>query len=161
MGKIRYWSGDKIGRPTNLHENCIIYAGSNAEGRHGFGMAKIARDHWGAVYGQSRGPSGRSYLVMCKNLTPGFTDAEGRHYPKAGYRSVSKEEIVEQLVEFYDYARTHPELYFIVPYREQRNLNGYSLDEILRMFADAGPIPDNIVFHRATRPILKRLGARP
>jgi hypothetical protein len=36
-------------------ENTIFVFGSNPEGRHGSGAAKVAKDKFGAVYGQGEG----------------------------------------------------------------------------------------------------------
>ena len=46
-----------------LEPNQIFVFGSNTEGRHGKGAAKIARDKFGAIYGQAEGL--RS--VLCYN----------------------------------------------------------------------------------------------
>jgi len=35
--------------------NTIFVFGSNSEGRHGAGAAKVARNQFGAIYGQSEG----------------------------------------------------------------------------------------------------------
>ena len=38
------------------------------EGRHGLGAAKIARQQFGAVYGQGEGLQGNAYALPTKNI---------------------------------------------------------------------------------------------
>jgi hypothetical protein len=42
-----------------LPENNVVFVfGSNTEGRHGAGAAKVAKDKFGAKYGQAKGMQG-------------------------------------------------------------------------------------------------------
>ena len=41
----------------------IFVFGSNARGKHGSGAARIALDHFGAVYGKGHGLHGQSYAI--------------------------------------------------------------------------------------------------
>lgn len=58
---------------TELPDDCIFVFGSNPEGRHGKGAALVARQRFGAKYGQAEGLQGRSYGIITKELR--------RHYP--------------------------------------------------------------------------------
>lgn len=125
---IKYYVGDIRRDPDT-----VFVFGSNTQGRHGAGAAKIAHDVFGAVYGQARGIQGQSYAIVTKDL-------------RGGYRSIPECRIVAQIQELYEYARRHPELNFKVAYRNvaERSLNGYSGYEMIFMFKSAGEIPDNV-----------------
>lgn len=115
----------------------VFVFGSNPEGRHGAGAAKIARLQFGAVYGQGEGPQGNAYAIPTKDL---------RIKDKNGYRSISPEQITASIRKFYAYAKEHPDKRFMIAYRNtySRSLNGYTGIEMIRMFINAGPIPENI-----------------
>lgn len=131
-----------------LEPNQILVFGSNPEGRHGAGVAKLALDKFGAKWGIGRGLYGQSYGLITKNLKPFFYEKEtGIEYEKAGFRSVSTKQIVENIKELYEFAVTNPELEFHVAYTDSgKNLNGYTAKEMASMFATY-KIPDNMVFH--------------
>ena len=46
----------------------IFVFGSNPEGRHGAGAAKIAREQFGAIYGQGEGLQGNAYALPTKRI---------------------------------------------------------------------------------------------
>lgn len=48
--------------------NTIFVFGSNPEGRHGAGAAKIAREQFGAIYGQGEGLQGNAYAIPTKRI---------------------------------------------------------------------------------------------
>ena len=48
--------------------NTIFVFGSNPEGRHGAGAAKIAREQFGAIYGQGEGLQGNAYALPTKRI---------------------------------------------------------------------------------------------
>lgn len=56
---------------TELKPNEIFVFGSNTQGRHGAGAAKLALNKFGAIYGQAEGLQGQSYGFITKNLTGG------------------------------------------------------------------------------------------
>jgi len=128
------------GKITSLKPNQIFVFGSNEGGSqgqaptHGAGAAKLAKDEFGAVQGQSRGIQGQSYAIVTKK----FYDVE---------RSSTSEEITTEIKALYDYARNNPDKEFLVSDYSETNLNGYSGQEMAAMFANAGPIPSNIVFN--------------
>ena len=119
--------------------NTIFVFGSNTEGRHGAGAAKVAREQFGAIYGQGQGLHGNSYALPTKDL---------RVKENRGIRSISKENIVKSIKKLYETARKHPDKMFKIAYRntQSTSLNGYTGLEMIDMFLEADPIPDNIIF---------------
>lgn len=128
------------GKIESLKPNQVFVFGSN-EGSskgdaptHGAGAAKLAKDKFGAVQGQSRGIQGQSYAIVTKK----FYDVK---------RSSTPEEITSEIKSLYDYARNNSDKEFLISDYSESNLNGYSGQEMAEMFANAGPIPSNIVFN--------------
>lgn len=130
---MRHYTGDIIPDKTT-----VFVFGSNPEGRHGAGAAKVARQRFGAIYGQGEGLQGNAYAIPTKDLRV----AENR-----ALKSIPSERIVESIRRMYDCAREHPDLTFKVAYRNtySRSLNGYTGIEMIRMFLDAGPVPENVM----------------
>lgn len=124
------------GQISSLNKNQIFVFGSNTQGRHSKGAALVARLNFGAIYGQAKGPQGQSYAIITKDLTK-------KYHP-----SVSKKDIMFQIIELYKYANDNPHLEFLVAYSgEGSNLNNYTPAEMAEMFAlVATEIPNNIVF---------------
>lgn len=118
--------------------NTIFVFGSNPEGRHGAGTAKIAVEKFGAIYGIGEGLQGH---VPTKDL---------RVKENNGYRSISKEQIIENIKRLYKCANEHSDLDFKIAYRNitEKSLNGYTGIEMIKMFDEAGEIPSNIWFSR-------------
>jgi len=134
---------------TKLEPNQVFCYGSNPEGRHGAGAASVAIKYYGAISGIGRGHMGQSYGLVTKNLTPNYTEVlSDITYKKAGERSVSKVQIIINIIELYLYASKHSELEFFIGYTVSNtpNLNGYTTEEMAEMFS-IPPIPDNIVFN--------------
>lgn len=148
---MRCWTGNTI---TKLESNYIFVFGSNPEGRHGAGAAKAALK-FGAKYGIGRGLQGQTYALVTKNLKEGFvekiSDGSTKVYYKSGYRSVSKEDLIYNIKEFYDCAEQNKHLRFFVVYKaDSKNLNGYSPKEMYEMLT-AYKIPDNVYLHSSFR----------
>lgn len=150
---LRYWEGKQI---SELKENQIFVFGSNPEGRHGAGAARSALS-FGAKYGIGRGISGNSYAIPTKNLKEGFFEKEKNiTYSKSGYRSLSKEQIISNILDLYEYAEKNQELEFMITYQyttyingsPKFSLNGYSSYEIMELFVLCDP-PNNIIFHNS------------
>ncbi len=120
-------------------EDIIFVFGSNPEGRHGAGAAKYARMYFGAVYGQGEGLQGNSYAIPTKDL---------RVTVNRGFKSINPDRIKDSVRRMYDCAREHPDKRFLVAYRNtyRPSLNGYTGIEMIRIFLDAGPIPENVWF---------------
>ena len=75
----------------NLNDNHIFVFGSNPQGIHGKGTARIALLKFGAIYGKGHGLQGKSYGLATKNLKINFYDDILKiTYKKAGLRSISK-----------------------------------------------------------------------
>lgn len=112
----------------------IFVFGSNTEGKHGKGTALIAIKYYGAIYGQAHGFQGSSYAIVTKNLSKGL-------------RSVSLEDIKEQIDELYCFVISNPEYnYIITPVG--CGLAGYTIDEIKPLF-DTAVWPVNVFFSSA------------
>jgi hypothetical protein len=145
------------GTIESLQPNQIFVFGSNPEGRHGLGTAQLAKNKFGAKYGQGRGLQGQSYGLVTKNLTPGFTEpSTGITYPAAGEKSVMPEQIIDNIDELYQTALANPDKEFLVAYRVDKNLNGYTAQEMANMFS-ALPIPSNVVFNKEFAALLKNV----
>lgn len=140
---MKYYTGDIQPEP-----NTIFVFGSNPEGRHGAGAAKIAVEKFHAIYGIGEGIQGNAYAIPTKDL---------RVKENNGYRSISKEQIIENIKRLYKYAKMHPNLDFKIAYRNvsEKSLNGYTGIEMIEMFDEAGKtnefdeygdIPENIWF---------------
>ena len=80
-------------RISSLAENEIFVFGSNLAGYHGGGAARIARENFGAVWGQGVGLQGQSYAIP--TMQGGV------------------ETIKPYVDEFIDFARTHNHYTFI------------------------------------------------
>ena len=122
-------------------DDTIFVFGSNPEGRHGAGAAKIAREQFGAVYGQGEGLQGNAYALPTKDL---------RVKKNNSLRSISPEQIIKSIKKLYETAKQNPDKQFKVAYRntDRASLNGYTGLEMIDMFTKAGPIPSNIVFSK-------------
>ena len=133
---------------NNLSSNQIFVFGSNPEGRHGKGVAKIALTKYQAIYGQGHGLQGRSYGLITKNLTKGYHDPTTNiTYNKYGFRSLSKEQITDNIKKLYEIACDMKDTEFYIAYTiGGKNLNGYTDKEMAKMFYNAKPIPENIIF---------------
>lgn len=123
------------GKIEKLEPNQIFVFGSNTQGRHGMGAALIAKQKFGAVYGQSRGLQGQSYAIVTKDLT------------KSKHPSVRIEDIRYQIFSLYEYAFKHSDKEFLVAYSGTgTNLNGYQSWEMAEMFLHEIAVPPNVVF---------------
>ena len=133
---VRHYTGD-----IQPSDNTVFVFGSNPEGRHEAGAAKTARLRFGAIYGQGEGLQGHSYALPTKDL---------RVKANGGYRSIPPSVIMQSIRKLYDCAAANPGMDFCVAYRNtwKRSLNGYTGYEMMRMFLQAGPIPENIVISK-------------
>lgn len=122
------------GNITKLDHRQIFVFGSNTEGRHGKGAAKVAM-RFGAVSGKPMGLYGQTYGIITKDLT------------KQRHPSVSQHNIESQIGTLYYAAETMPFYDFLVAYNAAGvPLNGYTAEQMAAMFKNAGPIPGNIIF---------------
>lgn len=103
-------------RITELKPNEIFVFGSNLEGAHGGGAAAAAYRYFGAIWGQGAGLQGNSY---------GIPTMHG-----------GVEAIKPYVDEFITFARSHPELHFLVT-RIGCGIAGFRDEEIAPLFAEA------------------------
>lgn len=105
------------------------------------GAAKVARTQFGAIYGQGEGLQGNAYALPTKDL---------RVKENRGLRSISKEDIIKSIKKLYETAKQYSDKQFKIAYRNtySTSLNGYTGLEMIDMFLEAGPIPDNIIFSK-------------
>lgn len=150
---MKYWEGKLI---DVLESNQVFVFGSNPEGRHGMGAAKSAMK-FGARYGKGRGLYGNTYALVTKNLKAGFVEHIGGHtitYKKAGAKSVSLEQIEDNIKELFDCARIHHNMDFIIAYHNgAKTLSGYSPLKIIQLMVAIG-MPDNVLIHGSFKPTM-------
>lgn len=99
-----------------LNENEIFVFGSNLNGLHGGGAARIAYDKFGAIWGQGVGLQGQSYGIPTMH---GGVDV-----------------IKPYVDEFINFAKSHPEFKFLVT-RIGCGIAGFNDKEIAPLFKDA------------------------
>jgi hypothetical protein len=114
---------DKI---TSLKPNEIFVFGSNLAGRHGAGAALLAARQFGAERGVGEGITGHCYALPTKD---------------ENIRTLPLREINCYVIEFLNYAASHPDLTFLVT-KIGCGLAGYKVSEIAPMFHS---VPSNVV----------------
>ena len=125
-------------------ENTIFVFGSNPEGKHGAGAARVALLKFGAKYGIGEGLVGNSYAIPTKDL---------RVLENNGLRSISEKDIIKSIQKMYQVAEANPDKTFKIAYRNKADevtLNGYNGREMFMMFLqatdDSNSFPKNIQF---------------
>ena len=108
---------------TELQPGEIFVFGSNLQGMHGGGAARVAYRNLGAIMGQGVGLQGQSYAIP--TMQGGV------------------ETIRPYVDEFIAFAKEHPELTFLVT-RIGCGIAGFTDEEIAPLFAEAQGV-DNIV----------------
>lgn len=125
------------GNITPANDTIFVF-GSNPEGKHGAGSAKVALMKFGAVIGKGEGLYGHSYALPT-------TDLRNQRRP-----NINVETITESVRKLYDCARQHPGLKFKIANRNQPNeftLCGYPGKVLMDIFLNkAGEVPSNIYF---------------
>ena len=101
---------------NTLKKNEIFVFGSNLEGMHGGGAARIAYNNFGAVWGQGVGLQGQSYGIPTMH---GGVDV-----------------IKPYVDEFINFAKSHPELKFLVT-RIGCGIAGFRDEEMAPLIKDA------------------------
>lgn len=120
---------------TTLGENEIFVFGSNLDGRHGGGAARIAHDKFGAIWGQGVGLQGNSYAIP--TMQGGV------------------ETIRPYVDEFVLFAKKHCNLRFYVT-KIGCGIAGFSVWDIAPLFADALDV-ENILLPREFVMIITRI----
>ena len=100
---------------TELKENEIFVFGSNLQGMHGGGAARLAYDKFGAIWGQGVGLQEQSYGIPTMH---GGVDA-----------------IKPYVDEFIEFAKSHPEMTFLVT-RIGCGIAGFRDEEIAPLFKE-------------------------
>jgi hypothetical protein len=125
-------------------ENTIFVFGSNPEGKHGAGAARVALLKFGAEYGVGEGLTGNSYALPTKDL---------RVLKNNGLRSISEKDIIKSIEKLYKVAEQNPDKTFKIAYRNKADevtLNGYNGREMFLMFLqatdDSNLFPKNVQF---------------
>ena len=98
-----------------LGENEIFVFGSNAQGMHHGGAARVAYDKFGAEWGNGEGLQGHTYALPTMEGVKSTQAAVGR---------------------FIEYAKEHPELKFLVT-PVGCGIAGYTPQQIAPMFKEA------------------------
>ena len=136
---------DKLKGKTNMNhykgnitpgKDIIFVFGSNPEGKHGAGSAKVVLQKFGAKYGKGDGLHGQSYALITTEM-------------RKGWPRITLEQITDNVRRLYEVARKMPDKRFMVAYRnqpDQRTLCGYTGAQMMKCFLSAGEIPDNIWF---------------
>lgn len=101
---------------TSLKEDEVFVFGSNLAGRHGGGAARIAVDHFGAVWGEGVGLFGKTYAIPTMH---GGTDV-----------------IAPYVDDFITFAIDHPDKYFYVT-RIGCGIAGFKDEDIAPLFKKA------------------------
>lgn len=105
----------------SLKPNEIFVFGSNLAGRHGLGAAKLARQKFGAIYGEGIGLFGQSYAIPTKSYM---------------LKVLSVKEISHYVDKFIEFAKVNPQLTFLVT-EIGTGYAGYTHTEIAPLFKDA------------------------
>ncbi len=116
----RAFTPDKI---SELKNNEIFVFGSNLQGAHGGGAARVALNNFGAVWGQGVGLQGQSYAIP--TMQGGV------------------ETIKPYVDEFIDFAHQHTELQFYVT-RIGCGIAGFRDKDIAPLFTKAIELPNII-----------------
>ncbi|WP_288491290.1 hypothetical protein [uncultured Prevotella sp.] len=109
---------------THLKPNEVFVFGSNRQGYHGGGAARVALDKFGAVWGKGIGLQGQSYAIPTMD---GGVDS-----------------IKPYIDDFIEYARQHKELRFLVT-RIGCGIAGFTDKEVGPMFWDALVLPNVVL----------------
>ncbi len=132
MNDNEVYSNDNI---THLEPNEIFVFGSNLQGYHGAGAARMALDKFGAVWGQGVGLQGQSYAIPTM---------EG-----------GVETIKPYVDEFIEFAKQHPEYQFLLT-RVGCGIAGFTDEEIAPLFGEALKL-ENVIFPKAFIDVYEKL----
>lgn len=100
----------------SLEENEIFVFGSNLQGMHGGGAARVAHEKFGAVWGEGIGLQGQSYAIPTMH---GGVDA-----------------IAPYVNDFIAFAKEHPEQKFLVT-EIGCGIAGFRISEMAPLFKEA------------------------
>ena len=106
---------------TKLEDNEIFVFGSNTQGAHGGGAAKMAMN-WGAIYGEAYGLQGKTFAIPTVDCT------------KSGNMSIST--IKEYVDKFLAFSKEHKDKKFLVT-EIGCGIAGFKIDEMAELFREA------------------------
>lgn len=132
MNDNEVYSNDNI---THLEPHEIFVFGSNLQGYHGAGAARMALDKFGAVWGQGVGLQGQSYAIPTME---GGVDS-----------------IKPYVDEFIEFAKQHPEYLFLLT-RVGCGIAGFTDEEIAPLFGEALKL-QNVIFPKAFIDVYEKL----
>ena len=132
MNDNEVYSNDNI---THLEPNEIFVFGSNLQGYHGAGAARMALDKFGAVWGQGVGLQGQSYAIPTM---------EG-----------GVETIKPYVDEFIEFAKKHHEYQFLLTL-VGCGIAGFTYEEIGPLFGEALKL-ENVIFPKAFIDVYEKL----
>lgn len=110
-----------------LKENQIFVFGSNMNGNHSGGAARLAVEKFGAIMGQAEGLQGQSYAISTLDK-----DME----------KVTEEELITSLGNFRHFAKEHPEKEFLLT-AIGTGIAGFDTNYMAYMVLRAN-LPDNV-----------------
>ena len=113
----------------DLTSSDIFVFGSNTQGKHKSGAAKVAVEQFGAVLGQARGLQGQSYAIVTIDYS--------------GEEPVTLNSINKEIDEFISFAVDNPDLTFWMT-KIGTGISGYEIGEIASLFGDR-IIPSNVI----------------
>lgn len=135
MGNRIYHRDHSLPKLRSDGSRCIFVFGSNLQGIHGSGAARVALEKFGAVYGNGRGRMALCYALPTKS-TP--------------YKSLTLDEVRDEVDTFIEYAKSNPKEFFFVT-RIGCVLAGFSDEQIAPLFVKA---PLNCSFAKEWREYL-------
>jgi hypothetical protein len=133
---------------TELKENEIFCFGSNTDGRHSLGAAKLAFEKFGAVFGKGKGMVGQSYAIPTRE----FFNNENKQWE---LRTLTLEKIQLHVLDFIHLASVHKELNFLVTLIGTGN-TGYLVSDMAPLFKQAKNC-DNIFLPQEFIDIIKEI----
>jgi hypothetical protein len=144
-----------------LKENELYIFGANDRGLHGAGGAGAAMDKRRTLAEISAIPDGTVEKWAVKGETGlmqgnegeswGIVTVQGKLGGKDETNRMPEDEIIEGIKEVYEYLRENPYIKGYVAYSNELNnksLNGYTGEEMIKLFNLAGPIPSNAIFSK-------------
>ena len=123
---------------SSLKPDEVFVFGSNLQGHHGGGAARIAQMRFGAIYGQGIGLQGQSYAIPTMQGGP--------------------DTIQPYVDQFIDFAKEHTELFFYVT-RIGCGIAGFKDQDIAPLFVDALNI-ENVCLPETFAKIIEQLSPR-
>lgn len=127
-----------------LTENQIFVFGSNMNGNHAGGAARLAVEKFGAVMGQAEGIQGQSYAIptLDKDM-----------------QKVTEEELITYLGNFREFAEEHPEKEFLLT-AIGTGIAGFDTNYMAYMILRAN-LPDNVTLPKEFTKIKGYKGFNP